>query len=36
VLATSTAVVLAIGVLFFRWSEHRAKEKGLFDQITGS
>ncbi|HWH36481.1 MAG TPA: ABC transporter permease [Candidatus Limnocylindrales bacterium] len=36
VLAASTAVVLGIGVAFFRWSERRAKEKGLFDQITGS
>jgi ABC-2 type transport system permease protein len=36
VLTASTAVVGAIGLVFFRWSERRAKEKGLLDQVTGS
>lgn len=36
VLAVSTLVVAALGLAAFRWSERRAKEKGLFDQITGS
>ena len=35
-LVASTAVVSVLGLLFFRWSERRAKEKGLLDQVTGS
>jgi ABC-2 type transport system permease protein len=36
VLAVSTAIVLTLGAVVFRWSERQAKEKGLFDQVTGS
>jgi ABC-2 type transport system permease protein len=35
-LGVSTVIVSTLGLLFFRWSERRAKEKGLLDQITGS
>jgi ABC-2 type transport system permease protein len=34
-LLTTAVVTLAAG-LIFRWSERRAKEKGVFDQTTGS
>ncbi len=32
----STAVVTVISIAVYRWSEHRAREWGLLDQITGS
>ena len=35
-LAASTAVLTALAVVVFRVSERRAKQRGLFDQITGS
>jgi hypothetical protein len=34
-LATTLLFVLA-SVAVFRWSERRAKDRGLFDQTTGS
>jgi ABC-2 type transport system permease protein len=33
-LLSLASIVLAAGV--YRWSEHRAKERGLLDQVTGS
>ena len=35
-LLATTAVTTLAAVLVYRWSEHRAKERGLFDQTTGS
>lgn len=35
-LLLTTAVVTLAAVVVYRWSEHRAKERGLFDLITGS
>lgn len=35
-LALTTAAVTVLAVLVFRWSEHSAREKGVFDLITGS
>ncbi|HUG49109.1 MAG TPA: ABC transporter permease [Candidatus Limnocylindria bacterium] len=35
-LAATTALTLVLAVLCFRWAEHRAKEKGVFDMVTGS
>jgi ABC-2 type transport system permease protein len=35
-LLLSTAGVTLVAVAAYRWSEHRAKERGLFDQTTGS
>lgn len=32
----STVLVTAVSLAAYRWSEHRAKERGLFDQTTGS
>jgi ABC-2 type transport system permease protein len=32
----TTAVATLAAVAAYRWSEHRAKERGLFDQTTGS
>jgi len=32
----STAVVTVISIAVYRWSEHRARERGLLDQTTGS
>jgi hypothetical protein len=35
-LLATTAVVTLAAVVVYRWSEHRAKDRGLFDLITGS
>jgi hypothetical protein len=35
-LALTTALALGLAVACFRWAEHSAKEKGVFDMITGS
>jgi ABC-2 type transport system permease protein len=35
-LAASTAVLAALAVVAFRWSEQRSRQRGLFDLITGS
>jgi ABC-2 type transport system permease protein len=35
-LAVSTAVLAGLAFVAFRWSERRAKQRGLFDLITGS
>lgn len=35
-LLVTTLVTTLAAVLVYRWSEHRAKERGLFDQTTGS
>ncbi len=35
-LALTTAAALVVAVIIFRWAEHSAKEKGIFDMITGS
>ena len=35
-LAATTAVVAVLSLAAFRWSEHRARQKGLFDLISGS
>ena len=35
-LAATTALLTALAVLVFRWSEHSAREKGVFDLVTGS
>ncbi|HWH23504.1 MAG TPA: ABC transporter permease [Candidatus Limnocylindria bacterium] len=35
-LAATTAIAVVIALVVFRWSEHSAKEKGVFDMITGS
>jgi ABC-2 type transport system permease protein len=35
-LAVTTVVSLMLAVVVFRWSEHSAKEKGVFDMVTGS
>jgi len=35
-LAVTTAAMLALAAVTFRWSEHSAREKGVFDMITGS
>jgi ABC-2 type transport system permease protein len=35
-LAATTVVSLVLAMVVFRWSEHSAKEKGVFDLVTGS
>jgi ABC-2 type transport system permease protein len=35
-LLLTTALVTLVALGAYRWSEHRAKERGLFDQTTGS
>ena len=35
-LLATTAVVTLAALGAYRWSEHRAKERGLIDQVTGS
>jgi ABC-2 type transport system permease protein len=35
-LSLSTALVTLIAIAVYRWSEHRARERGLLDQTTGS
>lgn len=35
-LTLTTALALGLAVVCFRWAEHSAKEKGVFDMITGS
>jgi ABC-2 type transport system permease protein len=35
-LLVSTALTTLVAVAAYRWSEHRAKERGLIDQTTGS
>jgi ABC-2 type transport system permease protein len=35
-LSLTTALTMVVAVAVYRWSEHRAKERGLFDQTTGS
>lgn len=35
-LTVTTVIALLIALAAFRWSEHSAKEKGVFDLITGS
>ena len=35
-LAVTSAVFAVVGLLAFRWSERRARQKGLFDLISGS
>lgn len=35
-LAGTTVITLAVAALVFRWSEHSAMEKGVFDLVTGS
>lgn len=35
-LIVTTVLALAAAVTVFRWSEHSAKEKGVFDMVTGS
>lgn len=35
-LGATTAVAAVLAVLVFRWSEHSAREKGVFDLVTGS
>ncbi len=35
-LAVTTAAAAVLSVLVFRWSEHSAMEKGVFDLVTGS
>ena len=32
----STGIVTVISIAVYRWSEHRARERGLLDQTTGS
>jgi hypothetical protein len=34
ILLASTVVAGAGSIFFFRWSEHRAREKGLIDMTT--
>ena len=35
-LSLSTALATVIAIAVYRWSEHRARERGLLDQTTGS
>lgn len=35
-LTVTTLLSLGLAVVLFRWAEHRAKEKGVFDMVTGS
>jgi ABC-2 type transport system permease protein len=35
-LAVTSAVFAVLGLLAFRWSERRARQKGLFDLLSGS